>query len=206
MCNPFKKTIIKRVEKQAQILLPTEHGEFEVMAYANLVDEPMPHLVLINPKTDFSRAVNVRIHSECMTGDVFRSYRCECGEQLSLSLDYVNKHGGVVIYLRQEGRGIGLINKMHAYVKQDQGYDTADANKMLGFGYDDRTYEDAVVILEDLDVKEINLITNNPDKINALENSGIHVLKRIDLDIKARKENIGYLTTKKEKFGHELNL
>lgn len=176
------------------------------MAYANVMDEPMPHLVLINPKTDFSQAVNVRIHSECMTGDVFGSYRCECGEQLNMSLNYIDENGGLVIYLRQEGRGIGLINKMHAYVKQDQGYDTADANKVLGFGYDDRTYEDAITILQDLDLKEINLITNNPDKINAMENNGIQIQKRIDLDIKARKENIGYLTTKKEKFGHDLNL
>lgn len=202
----IKVPTINKLEKRAQVVLPTKHGEFQVMAYSDLEDEPMPHLVLINPKTDFSQVVNVRIHSECMTGDVFGSYRCECGEQLNMSLDYVNSNGGLVIYLRQEGRGIGLINKMHAYVKQDQGYDTADANKVLGFGYDDRTYEDAITILRDLDIKEINLITNNPDKIHALENNEIHILERIDLDIKARKENIDYLRTKKEKFGHDLNL
>jgi len=197
---------INRLEKQAQVVLPTANGEFQVMAYSKNVNEPMPHLVLINPKTDFSKPVNVRVHSECMTGDVFGSYRCECGEQLNMSLSYINANGGLVIYLRQEGRGIGLINKMHAYVKQDQGYDTADANKILGFGYDDRTYEDAIAILQDLDIKDINLITNNPDKIYALENNEIRVLERIDLDIKARKENIDYLRTKKEKFGHNLNL
>ena len=176
------------------------------MAYAEDSKERMPHLVLINPRTDFSGTVNVRVHSECMTGDVFSSYRCECGEQLDASLDYISTHGGILIYLRQEGRGIGLINKMHAYIKQDQGYDTADANKVLGFGYDERTYEDAITILENLDIQTINLITNNPDKISSLENSGIVVKSRINLDIKARQENIDYLKTKKEKFGHKLDL
>lgn len=176
------------------------------MVYAKDSEEKMPHLVLVNPKTDFSGTVNVRIHSECMTGDVFGSFRCECGEQLDASLDYISKNGGLLIYLRQEGRGIGLINKMHAYVKQDQGYDTADANKVLGFGYDERTYEDATTILQNLDLDKINLITNNPDKISSLERSGIRVESRISLDIKARKENLNYLKTKKEKFGHKLDL
>ena len=176
------------------------------MAYAKDSKERMPHLVLINPETDFSEVVNVRVHSECMTGDVFSSFRCECGEQLDASLEYIDKNGGILIYLRQEGRGIGLINKMHAYIKQDQGYDTADANKVLGFGYDERTYEDAITILESLEIEKINLITNNPDKITSLENSGIHVESRVNLNIKARKENINYLKTKKEKFGHQLDL
>jgi len=164
-------------------------------------------MVLINPTTDFSKPINVRVHSECMTGDVFGSYRCECGEQLHLSMDYISKEGGLVIYLRQEGRGIGIINKLHAYVKQDQGFDTAEANKVLGFGYDDRTYEDAIAILHDLEIQEINLITNNPEKIKALDDDQyIKVHKRIALEIKARKENIGYLKTKKEKFGHQLDI
>jgi GTP cyclohydrolase II len=185
--------------------LPTKHGTFHIQAYALDASEQMPHMVLINPKTDFSKPINVRVHSECMTGDVFGSYRCECGEQLDASLAYINKHGGVVIYLRQEGRGIGIINKLHAYAKQDQGYDTAEANKVLGFGYDDRTYEDAISILKDLEITEINLITNNPDKIRSLDDDAdITVIERIDLDIKARKENIGYLKTKREKFGHKV--
>ncbi len=195
----------KRVSKQAQVPLPTKHGTFHIQAYALDASEQMPHMVLINPETDFSKPINVRVHSECMTGDVFGSYRCECGEQLDASLAYINKHGGVVIYLRQEGRGIGIINKLHAYAKQDQGYDTAEANKVLGFGYDDRTYEDAISILKDLEITEINLITNNPDKIRSLDDDAdITVIERIDLDIKARKENIGYLRVKKEKFGHYL--
>ncbi|MGK0389587.1 MAG: GTP cyclohydrolase II, partial [Maribacter sp.] len=131
----------------------------------------------------------------------------ECGEQLNMSLEYVNKNGGLVIYLRQEGRGIGLINKLHAYTKQDQGYDTAEANKVLGFGYDDRTYEDAITILNDLEITDINLITNNPDKIKSLDDDpDITVHERIDLDIEARKENIEYLRTKKDFFGHDLDL
>jgi GTP cyclohydrolase II len=195
----------KQVTKQAQVPIPTQHGTFQTIAYALDDQERMPHIVLINPETDFSTKVNVRVHSECMTGDVFGSYRCECGEQLDMSLDYISKSGGLVIYLRQEGRGIGLINKLHAYTKQDQGYDTAEANKVLGFGYDDRTYEDAITILNDLEIKDINLITNNPDKIKSLDvDPEITVHKRIDLDIKARKENIGYLRTKKDKFGHFL--
>jgi GTP cyclohydrolase II len=196
---------MNKIKKQAQTSLPTKHGTFHVVAYALDHDEKMPHMVLINPETDFSKAVNVRVHSECMTGDVFSSYRCECGEQLNMSLEYVNKNGGLVIYLRQEGRGIGLINKLHAYTKQDQGYDTAEANKVLGFGYDDRTYEDAITILNDLEITDINLITNNPDKIKSLDDDpDITVHERIDLDIEARKENIEYLRTKKDKFGHYL--
>lgn len=197
---------MNKIQKQAQAPLPTKHGIFQVIAYALNSEEQMPHMVLINPETDFSKPINVRVHSECMTGDVFGSYRCECGEQLNSSLEYINKYGGIVIYLRQEGRGIGIINKLHAYVKQDQGYDTAEANKVLGFGYDDRTYEDAITILHDLEIKRINLITNNPDKIKSLDDdSDITVVTRIDLDIKARKENIGYLRTKKDKFGHHIN-
>lgn len=196
---------MNKIQKQAQASLPTKHGVFEVRAYALNSEEQMPHMVLVNPSTDFSKTVNVRVHSECMTGDVFGSYRCECGEQLNASLEYINQHGGLVIYLRQEGRGIGIINKLHAYVKQDQGFDTAEANKVLGFGYDDRTYEDAITVLHDLEIKKINLITNNPDKIKSLDDdSDITVVTRIDLDIKARKENIEYLRTKKDKFGHYL--
>jgi len=196
-----------QIVKQAEVALPTGNGTFQLMAYAVEPNDPMPHMVLINPETDFTQVVNVRVHSECMTGDVFGSYRCECGEQLQKSFAYISKHGGIVIYLRQEGRGIGIINKLHAYVKQDQGYDTAEANKVLGFGYDDRTYEDAITILHDLEVTDINLITNNPDKIKSLDDDAhITVHDRIALDIKPKAENRGYLQTKIDKFGHELDL
>ncbi|MDG1101279.1 MAG: GTP cyclohydrolase II RibA, partial [Saprospiraceae bacterium] len=126
-------------------------------------------------------------------------------EQLTKSLEYIGANTGVLIYLRQEGRGIGLINKLHAYIKQDEGFDTAEANKELGFGYDDRTYEDAIMILKDLKISNINLISNNPEKIRALDKeSSISVQERIELYIKPRKENVEYLRTKKDKFGHYL--
>ena len=197
--------MIKKLLNQVQDNLPTRYGDLNIIAYSDNANDLMPHLALVHPNTDFDDIVNVRVHSECMTGDVFGSYRCECGEQLSKSLEYVGSNTGVLIYLRQEGRGIGLINKLHAYIKQDEGYDTAEANIVLGFGYDDRTYEDAIAILRDLKISRINLITNNPKKIKALEDEpSILVHSRIDLDIKARKENIGYLRTKKDKFQHLL--
>lgn len=195
----------KNIIKQVQVPIPTQHGIFQTLAYALDGQEPMPHMVLINPATDFSKPVNVRIHSECMTGDVFGSRRCECGEQLDWSLNYIGDKGGILIYLRQEGRGIGLINKLHAYQKQDEGYDTAEANIILGFGYDDRTYEDAVTILQDLDISEIKLLTNNPDKISGLDKNLIKVVSRIPVEILPRIENIEYLKTKKDFFGHKLS-
>lgn len=196
-----------KIKKQAEAPLPTKFGVFQTIAYALEETDQMPHMVLINPNTNFSEIVNVRIHSECMTGDVFGSKRCECGEQLSWSLDYINKNGGLVIYLRQEGRGIGIINKLHAYQKQDEGYNTAEANKILGFGYDDRTYEDAITILLDLDVSKINLLTNNPDKISGIDNNqNLTVVKRIAVEMSPNEQNIGYLKTKKDFFGHKLDL
>lgn len=194
-----------KIKKQAQVRIATRFGDFETLAYAPVSDEKMPHMVLFNPNTDFEETVNVRIHSECMTGDVFHSYRCECGEQLDLSMQYIQEHNGVIIYLRQEGRGIGIINKLHAYSKQDEGFDTAEANKVLGFGYDDRTYEDAITILEDLGISNINLLTNNPSKIQAFDNSDIKVKNRIALEINPRKENVNYLQTKKRFFHHKLD-
>lgn len=193
------------VKKQAEVSMATRYGEFTVLAFASNSEERMPHMVLVNPKTDFSGLVNVRIHSECMTGDIFHSYRCECGEQLDYSLNYIKEQTGVVIYLRQEGRGIGIISKLHAYSKQDEGFDTAQANKELGFGYDERTYEDATIILSELGASEIALLTNNPDKISAFDNSKIKVVERISIEIEPRKENISYLETKKNFFGHKLN-
>jgi len=199
-----KKVEIKR---QSEAPIPTKYGTFNMIAYSTDPNEKMPHIALVNPETDFSKTVNIRVHSECMTGDLFGSYRCECGEQLDTAMEYVYKNGGVIIYLRQEGRGIGIINKLHAYTKQDEGYDTAEANKILGFGYDDRTYEDAICILKDLGISKVNLITNNPDKIKGLDiDSSIEVESRIAIQIKAREENESYLKTKKEFFGHEISL
>ena len=195
---------LKKIKKQAEVSIITKYGEFKTSAYAENSNERMPHMVLMHPDTDISKVVNVRIHSECMTGDVFHSYRCECGEQLDFSMEYMNEHTGLIIYLRQEGRGIGLINKLHAYIKQDEGLNTAEANKALGFGYDDRTYESAIEILLDLGICQIALLTNNPEKIIAFDNSEIAVIARIPIEIEAKQENRRYLQTKKSFFGHKM--
>lgn len=185
-------------------MIPTPWGVFEIIAYASTDDERMPHLALVHEK--FSRDnVLVRIHSECFTGDLFQSSRCECGAQLRSSLDQIAHEGGLIIYLRQEGRGIGLIDKLKAYQLQDIGYDTIDANVQLGHAPDERSYDLAVEILKDLEVKSIRLLTNNPDKIKAIEESEIDLLQRVPLIIKTTDENLRYMETKKKIMGHLLD-
>lgn len=166
----------------------------------------MPHLALVSERTDFDQSVPVRVHSECMTGDVFGSLRCDCGEQLEESLRFTAQHGGVVVYLRQEGRGIGLLNKMKAYNLQDQGMNTAEANLHLGYDIDERDYGIAAKILKDLNIRTILLMTNNPEKIKGLSEAGIVVEKRLPLEIKPRRENYAYLHTKQELMGHLLDI
>ncbi len=166
----------------------------------------MPHLALVSERTDFDKAVPVRVHSECMTGDVFGSLRCDCGEQLEESLRLTGQQGGVVVYLRQEGRGIGLLNKMKAYNLQDEGMNTAEANLHLGYDIDERDYGLAVTILKDLNIRTILLMTNNPEKIKSLSEAGIVVEKRLPLEIKPHRENYAYLRTKQELMGHLLNI
>lgn len=182
--------------------MPTIYGEFVMDAFDSGRPE-MPHLVLRNKGSE-SPVVNVRIHSECLTGDVFGSTRCDCGEQLATSLRYVEDNGGVLVYLRQEGRGIGLVNKMKAYNLQDQGMDTIVANKHLGFEADLRGYNEAISILKHLGITRINLITNNPDKLDAFKESGITIENRIPILIDPRPENRTYLDTKKNNLGHFL--
>lgn len=148
----------------------------------------------------------IRIHSECLTGDIFGSQRCDCGPQLIRSLELIGERGGVLLYLRQEGRGIGIINKLKAYQLQDQGDNTAEANTHLGFKVDERTYEEALIILEDLGIKEVDLLTNNPEKIKIFENSPIKLHKRIPLEITPIRSNKRYLETKKTVMGHLLDL
>lgn len=189
---------------QGEAIIPTDWGPFNMKAYSRIPNDQMPHFALIKEPIDTSDTINVRIHSECITGDIFKSNRCECGEQLSKSMEYISKNGGLLIYLRQEGRGIGIINKLHAYEKQDQGFDTAEANTVLGFEIDSRDYDDAIAILKDLGISSINLLTNNPDKIRAFDHSNIHIHSRIPLVIKAKKENKKYLQTKRDLFGHLL--
>lgn len=184
--------------------LPTIYGDFVIEAFSGDSDQ-MPHLVL-RTEFDTTTPVNVRIHSECLTGDVFSSTRCDCGEQLAASMKYVEDHRGVIIYLRQEGRGIGLVNKLKAYNLQDQGMDTIRANHALGFHTDERNYDVAIDILKHLGIKSVNLLTNNPDKIDAFTNSGIQVVERISLMIEPRPENRHYLATKKNALGHLISL
>jgi 3,4-dihydroxy 2-butanone 4-phosphate synthase/GTP cyclohydrolase II len=184
--------------------LPAKHGQFIIDAFDSGREE-QPHLALHNDGVR-KDVVNVRLHSECITGDVFGSTRCDCGEQLNASLAYLQQHGGVLIYLRQEGRGIGLVNKLKAYNLQDEGYDTIVANHQLGFATDLRNYEAAVAILKHLGVTRINLLTNNPEKLEAFENSGIHVESRIPIVISPVADNERYLRTKKDGMGHMLGL
>lgn len=193
------------IKLQGEADIPTQWGTFSMRAYSDREDDLMPHLVLIKEPYQSDEAVNVRIHSECITGDLFGSKRCECGEQLSKSMEYLSKNGGLLIYLRQEGRGIGIINKLHAYEKQDEGYDTAEANSVLGLEVDGREYFDAVTILKDLGITKVNLLTNNPTKLEALEENGIKVARRISVEIAPKAENKDYLHTKKTVFGHYLN-
>ena len=195
-----------QIQRQETAKLPTDWGNFNIIAYSEQADDPMPHLVMAHADMDIAQPVLVRIHSECMTGDVFHSHRCDCGEQLAKALELAAEKKGAVIYLRQEGRGIGLINKLKAYNLQDQGLNTADANTHLGFEVDARQYGLAVEVLEDLGIRQIHLLTNNPLKIEAFENSAVEVVSRIPLIIEPKKENHSYLRTKRELMGHMLNI
>lgn len=190
-------------EPLVKATLPTQAGKFEVLAFDSGVEE-MPHLALVHGAFASDAPVLVRIHSECLTGDVFGSVRCDCGEQLAESMRQIQLHGGVVIYLRQEGRGIGLVNKLKAYNLQDEGMDTIGANHALGFHSDERDFSPAVRIVQALGIRTIRLLTNNPEKIYAFEDSGIEVLERVPLQIAARPENEFYLRTKREAMGHWL--
>ncbi len=195
---------IQKVQRQAEVPMATRHGNFRMLAYAATPTEKMPHLALISEDFQGQSPVALRIHSECMTGDVFGSRRCDCGEQLEAALHIAAQQAGIVIYLRQEGRGIGLINKLKAYQLQDQGFNTAEANTHLGFDIDARQYDAAICILQDLGIQSVQLITNNPEKVNALRRSPIEVVGRIPLEIAANTDNRGYLETKRDLMGHFL--
>lgn len=187
---------------QAEAMIPTPWGNFRMIAFADKPDNWMPHLALVHENFDPQKPALVRIHSECITGDLFHSKRCDCGEQLYKALEMTAQAGGIVIYLRQEGRGIGLINKLKAYNLQDLGLNTVDANVHLGLEIDARDYQIAIDMLLSIGVKQIQLLTNNPNKIEALENSPIQVVSRIALVVEPQKENYNYLKTKKEELGH----
>lgn len=179
--------------------LPTSYGMFKVQVFKEGEKE---HLVIFkNPLRD---NIVVRIHSECLTGDTLGSLKCDCGEQLKAALMYIEKHNGMLIYLKQEGRNIGLLNKINAYALQDKGLDTIEANYQLGFKADERSYEIVDFILGHYNIKNIYLLTNNPNKLNSLKD--VKIIKRIPLEIKANKYNEAYLKIKKEQMGHLLKL
>ncbi len=180
-----------------------DHGTFSMTVYKNELDSA-EHFVLVKAPLFANQIPLVRIHSECITGDVFGSCKCDCGQQLELSLSHIAAEGGILIYLRQEGRGIGLVNKLKAYALQEQGLDTVEANLELGLPADDRNYAVAYQILKQLGVESVRLLTNNPLKVAAVEHFGIKVSERIPLEVIPTNENRGYLKTKKEKLGHFL--
>ena len=194
------------VKREVEVRLPTEFGEFRMVGYTNVIDKA-EHVALVmgNPTPD--KPTLVRVHSECLTGDVFASRRCDCGSQLHAALRQVAEAGeGVVLYLRQEGRGIGLLNKLRAYQLQDAGHDTVEANRQLGFRADLRDYGIGAQILRDLGLRKLKLLTNNPKKIIGLDGYGLEVVERVQLQSLAHADNIAYLTTKRDKLGHILNV
>lgn len=194
------------MQRQAEAPIPTRYGSFKMLVYAEKSSERMPHIAFLAEGFDPAKPVAVRIHSECMTGDVFGSRRCDCGEQLDASLKIAAEKGGVVIYLRQEGRGIGLINKLKAYNLQDLGLNTVEANTHLGFDVDARQYDCAVFMLQDLGIQQIELITNNPLKVEAMRRSPLEVVGTIPIIIPPQPDNQEYLQTKQDLMGHLLGL
>ncbi len=192
------------VWRSAETVLPTQYGDFQLIAYDNNVDHKT-HLALVMGEIDPARPVLVRVHSECLTGDVLGSLRCDCGRQLSQAMKQIAEEGnGVIVYMRQEGRGIGLVNKLKAYHLQDCGRDTVEANEELGFPSDLRDYGIGAQILVDLGVKQMRLLTNNPRKVKGLEGYNLVIIERVPLEIPAGEHNRYYLQTKKNKLGHLL--
>jgi GTP cyclohydrolase II len=195
-----------QLKNLVQTRIPTENGDFTLHYYSNNLDEK-EHIAFVKGDVSGKQGVPVRIHSECFTGDVLGSRRCDCGEQLEMALQLIEKAGcGVLIYLRQEGRGIGLLKKLQAYNLQDQGLDTVDANIHLGHLADERQYDFAALMLEDLKVKSIALLTNNPNKIDGLLQLGIKVDQRIPIEPHIHHDNKDYLKTKVEKMRHMLSM
>ena len=193
------------VTRSAETIIPTDFGEFRTIAFKNILDDQV-HIAMYRGEIKKEKDILVRVHSQCLTGDVFGSHRCDCGEQLEKSMEIISKEGtGVILYLYQEGRGIGIINKLKAYSLQDKGLDTVQANEALGFNPDLREYGIGAQILVNLGLGRIRLLTNNPKKIIGLEGYGLHIVDIVSIEIKPKQHNIKYLRTKKKKLGHLMN-
>lgn len=201
----YRKKKENLIDRVAEVDMPTKYGDFKMYGFINKVNGEH-HVALVKGDVSKVDSVLTRVHSECLTGDVFGSKRCDCGEQYDAAMKKIAEEGtGVLVYMRQEGRGIGLINKLKAYELQDQGFDTVEANIKLGFKADMRTYDVAASILKDLGVTKVNLMTNNPRKLNGLDKYGIKINKRIPIQMNHNEKNEFYLKTKQEKLNHMLN-
>ncbi|GAA0464879.1 bifunctional 3,4-dihydroxy-2-butanone-4-phosphate synthase/GTP cyclohydrolase II [Alkalibacillus silvisoli] len=198
----YRRMHEKLVERAVEINLPTSYGDFKAIAYTNVIDG-REHVALVKGEITPAEPTLVRVHSECLTGDVFGSNRCDCGPQLDAALSQIEEAGkGVLLYMRQEGRGIGLLNKLKAYKLQEEGYDTVEANEKLGYPADLRDYGIGAQILEDLGVRKMSLLTNNPRKIKGLYGYDLEIVERVGLKMEANKDNEKYLETKRDKLGH----
>ena len=203
-CSP--KVRVLSVEKVAAANLPTQIGDFKIIGYRSLTSSE-EFVVLMKGEMNRDVPTLVRIHSQCLTGDVFGSIKCDCGLQLTKAMEMIQAEGrGAIVYQQQEGRGIGILNKIRAYALQDEGADTVEANEQLGFEVDAREYQQCAEILFDLGLCKVRVMSNNPDKIHALEEAGLRVIERVPIEVEARQPAAHYLRTKKEKLGHLIEL